>query len=149
MTTRKAENHYPTMPLEDIKALPVPDLAAPDSMLFLWATPPKLAEACEVMAAWGFEFISSAAWVKGAPGIGHYFRQSHEALLLGRRGKLPVPHEGARAESVIEAPRGDHSAKPECVYEVIEAMYPGHARIDLFARAKRAGWTAWGIQAPR
>lgn len=55
---RAIENHYPTMALEDIKALRIP--AAEDAVLFLWATPPLLMKAGEVMAAWGF--ATGRAW---------------------------------------------------------------------------------------
>ena len=46
---------YPTMDLDAIKALKVQSIAAPDSVLFLWATVPMHMQAGEVMAAWGFD----------------------------------------------------------------------------------------------
>lgn len=60
-----AENHYPTMSIEEICALPVADLAARDSALFLWATFPQLNEAFRVMEAWGFKYKTLAfLWLK-------------------------------------------------------------------------------------
>lgn len=42
---RSAESHYPTMKIEDIKALPIGELADKDCALFLWITFPMLREA--------------------------------------------------------------------------------------------------------
>ena len=60
-----AEKHYPTMGIDEICALPVADLAAPDSVLFLWATFPQLPEALRLIKAWGFQYKSVAfVWLK-------------------------------------------------------------------------------------
>ncbi len=60
-----AENHYPTMGIDELCALPVADLAAPDSALFLWATFPQLPEALRLIKAWGFQYKSVAfVWLK-------------------------------------------------------------------------------------
>ena len=92
-------------------------------------------------------YRTHGVWVKGGPpGQGHYFRQQHEVLLLAVRGAMPTPSTAARVSSVIQAPRGRHSEKPESVYEIIEAMYPGLPKVELFARKRRPGWTAWGDQ---
>ena len=139
---REIENQYPTLSLDEIKALDVP--AADDCVLFLWATSPKLAEAMEVVEAWEFSYRTCAVWVKDRIGMGYYFRQRHELLLLATRGRPGQPATGERVGSVFEAPRGAHSAKPVSVCEAIEAMYPDHPRIELFARSKREGWEVWG-----
>ncbi len=149
--TRAIENNYPTMTLDEIKALEPP--AADDSVLLMWATSPKLAEALEVVEAWGFEYRTCMAWVKADPetgkqhvGMGYYARQQHELLLIAKRGDLPVPAENTRPPSVVTAPRTQHSAKPERFYELIEAMYPDFTRVEMFARLNRTGWHAWGNQ---
>ena len=87
--SRAIENQYPTMALDDICALRVP--AADDAVLFLWATPPKMAEAVQVIDAWGFSYRTCASWDKEQIGMGYYFRQQHELLLVAARGALPVP----------------------------------------------------------
>jgi N6-adenosine-specific RNA methylase IME4 len=142
--TRSIENHYPTMTLGEIKALDVP--AEPDAVLFLWATSPKLAEALDVMAAWEFGYRTCMAWVKDKIGMGYYARQQHELLLIGKRGSLPVPEPSDRPSSVFHAPRGEHSAKPQVAYDLIEAMYPHLPRVELFARSQRPRWSVWGNQ---
>jgi N6-adenosine-specific RNA methylase IME4 len=139
---RSADEHYPTMDLDDIKALKVP--AAEDCALFLWGTQPMLPQALEVMAAWGFGYRSHLVWVKDHPGTGYWARNRHELLLIGARGDMPAPAPSARPESVLFAPVGRHSEKPVAAYEIIERMYPTLPKLELFARATRPGWTAWG-----
>ena len=143
---RQIEEHYPTMDLDDLKAMSV-DRLAPDAVLFMWATSPKLTEALEVLAAWGFLYRTCAVWIKDQIGMGHWVRQRHELLLIGVRGKPPTPHPSIRKDSIINAPRREHSMKPECVAEWIEAMFPQLGekdRIELFCRTPRKGWTVWG-----
>lgn len=144
--SREIENHYPTMDLEQICLLPVPDIAAQDAILFMWTTSPKLEESMQVIRAWGFNYRTCLVWVKDKIGMGYYARQRHELLLIAKRGDIPPPDTDARFDSVIEAPRQAHSEKPHVVYDMIEAMYPEFDRIELFARNKRAGWDSWGNQ---
>jgi len=143
--SRAIANQYPTMTLEAICELKPP--AALDAVLFLWATSPKLAEALAVLKAWGFIYRTCAVWDKEIVGMGYYFRQQHELLLVGARGAAPVPEPSHRPASVFRVRRGRHSAKPDHVYELLEAMYPtltDRDRVELFARQPRPGWTAWG-----
>ena len=140
----KIENHYPTMTTEAICALPVSALATEAAVLFLWSVAPNLPEALQVMAAWGFDYETSMVWVKHFIGPGYWVRSRHEFLLIGSRGDMPHPAPCARPDSVIEAPRREHSRKPDEAYEIIERMYPELPRIELFARQTRPGWAAWG-----
>lgn len=141
--TRVIENQYPTMTLDDIKALDVP--ALDDAVMFMWATSPKLAEAFEVLGAWGFNYRTCAVWVKPRIGMGYYFRQRHELLLVATRGSLPVPEPSARRDSVFTTTKTlRHSEKPSDVRETIATMYPDLPRIELFARTPAEGWAVWG-----
>lgn len=145
--SRQIENQYPTMGLDEICALPVPKITTPDSVCFMWVTSPKLAEALRVLDAWGFTYRTCAVWVKDKIGMGYYFRQQHELLLVATKGELPVPEPTARPSSVINGPREAHSAKPKCVHEMIAGMYPEFAKIELFCRDAQPGWAVWGNQA--
>jgi N6-adenosine-specific RNA methylase IME4/ParB-like chromosome segregation protein Spo0J len=142
--TPDTENHYPTMTTEAICALPVANLATPDAVMFLWTTTAHLPEALRVMTAWGFEYQTNMVWIKDWIGPGYWVRGRHELLLIGSRGNMPHPAPSARPDSVIEAPRREHSRKPDEAYELIERMYPDLPRIELFARHARAGWAASG-----
>ena len=147
---RAADNHYPTSALEEIKALAVASIAAPDCVLFLWATVPMLPQAHEVMAAWGFAYKSNFAWAKNRMGTGFWNRNKHELLLIGTRGHIPAPAMGTQAASLIEAPVRSHSEKPAVFYEIIERYFPTLPKIELHARSAvaRPGWDAWGLEAP-
>jgi hypothetical protein len=139
---RSADNHYPTMALDDIMALPVP--AADDCVLFLWATSPMLQEALDVMDAWGFTYKSHIIWVKDRIGTGYWARNKHELLLIGTRGDIPAPSMGTQPPSVIEAPVGKHSEKPTAFAEMIEGLFETLPKIELFCRSPRPGWDVAG-----
>lgn len=153
---RGAGFKYPQMKLADIKALRVQDLAADNALLYLWAVPPMLPEALEVMAAWGFKYKTFAfTWIKttskGTPafGMGHYTRANAEVVLLGKRGKgVPVIDHGVN--QVVLAPRREHSRKPDEVRDRIDQLHAsyldGVGRVELFARAQSShdGWDLWG-----
>ncbi|HET7552345.1 MAG TPA: MT-A70 family methyltransferase [Gemmatimonadaceae bacterium] len=147
--TRTAENHYPTLSHDELLALPVGEIAARHAVLFLWTTPPKVAEAAELIAAWGFAYKTCAVWDKERLGLGSWYRLQHELLLIATRGNVPPPAPMNRPPSVIHAPRGAHSAKPATVREQIERMYPHVPRIELFARGAVPGWEVWGFEAVR
>jgi N6-adenosine-specific RNA methylase IME4 len=139
---RAADNHYPTVTVDKLKAMTVPK--APTSILFLWATAPMLLEALAVMAAWGFAYKTHLVWAKDKVGTGYWARSRHELLLIGTRGDVPAPAMGLQPESVIEAPRGEHSVKPDEFRVIIEAMFPNCPRLEMFARTPREGWDSWG-----
>lgn len=146
------ENHYQTMDLADIFALPVESLAAENAHLHLWATGPLLPEAFAVMESWGFDYKASLVWHKtGRLGLGHYWRVCHEVMLLGVRGSLPFPDGAHDIRSVVEHDPGAHSAKPDVFRSLVERVSPG-PRLELFGRdsgASAPGWVVWGNQIPR
>jgi N6-adenosine-specific RNA methylase IME4 len=148
---RAADNHYPTSETEAICARPVQQLAAPDCVLALWATAPMLPDALRVLASWGFTYKTHAIWKKlrngNGRGSGYWFTGEHELLLIGTRGNVPAPAT-AICGSVIDAPAGKHSAKPEIFAQLLEQVFPNLPKIELNRRGKpRAGWEAWGNEA--
>jgi len=142
--SRAIENQYPTLPLEDICALPVSDKATAQAVLFLWATAPKVDEALQVIKAWGFTYRTHLVWDKVRMGMGYYGRVRHEDLLISNRGGMPTPETDALPDSIISAPRAEHSRKPDVFYELIEGLYPEVPYLELFARRRRTGWDVWG-----
>lgn len=143
---RSIENHYPTLSLEEICALPVAQLATEDAILYMWATAPKLAECMQVLPAWGFDYRTNFVWIKDKIGMGYHARSQHEILLVAKRGNIPPPAVADRVSSVVSADRGRHSEKPEAFYELIESFYPTLPKIELFCRSPRDGWAVWGNQ---
>jgi N6-adenosine-specific RNA methylase IME4 len=151
---RGAVYQYPTMTTEELCRLRVAEIASPDAVLFLWSTWPLLPDALRVMAAWGFEYKTTAfVWLKttasgkDAFGMGHYTRANTEPVLLGVRGKMPVLSHSVR--QVVRAERRRHSEKPGEVRDQIVTLYGDVARIELFARERVSGWEAWGLDVER
>lgn len=139
---RKIENHYPTMPIEEICALPVP--SADDAVLFLWATAPLLEDALRVMREWGFAYKTNLVWDKVAMGCGYWARIQHELLLIGVKGKFSPPTPSLRARSVVRIPRTIHSRKPAEVRDMIARWYPNEKKLEMFARERVENWAPWG-----
>lgn len=150
-----AGNHYPIMSEAEIAALPVQRLAKKNAVLLMWTTGLKMAEALNVMRAWGFEYRGVfCTWVKTtkdgkrmAMSCGYYTRSGSEFVLMGIRGKPTALRRDGRRDvrQVLHAPRTRHSAKPEALHKMATDVFP-HAvdRIELFARRPVDGWTVWG-----
>lgn len=151
---RAAENHYPVSrdahtAAEIVERTKDRFAVADDNCVcFMWATIQHLAIAIDVLRLRGFEYKSSYAWGKDKIGLGYWSREKHEILLIGVKGKIDCPAQGTQRESLIMAPRGEHSAKPELFLEMIESYFPTLPKIELNRRGPaRQGWTAWGNQA--
>jgi N6-adenosine-specific RNA methylase IME4 len=144
MTATGAEHHYPTMSLEELKALGVPSLVADDSVLFLWATSPLLPDGLELAKAWGFTYKGAFIWDKVKHNLGHYNSVRHEFLLICTRGSC-TPEHTQLFDSVQSIERAEHSVKPEEFRRIIETLYPSGRKIELFRRGDTPeGWAAWG-----
>ena len=136
-----ADNHYSLMPMEQIKAMPVADLATSDAHLWLWVTNNVLRDGYDVMEKWGFTPRSVFSWIKPRMGLGVYLRNATEHVLFGTRGKAPILFKAQ--PNWLFAPLQDHSHKPEEQYAIIERCSPG-PYLELFARRNQPGWDAWG-----
>lgn len=141
-TRGAAEDHYPTMSLDELAALELP--AADDAHLYLWVTNGFLREGFDLMATWGFTYKACLTWCKPQIGMGNYFRNSTEHVLFGLRGKLPTLANNVPTWFVADRTR--HSAKPECFYDLVERSSPG-PYMEMFARSRRFGWHTWGNEA--
>ena len=146
---RSAEQHYPTMPLEDIKNLSVNELAYENCALFLWAVSPMLPQALEVMESWGFIYKTVAfTWIKEDTkgdifkGLGFWTRSNAEFCLLGTRG-MPKRN-SSDVSQIIISKREEHSKKPDEIRDRIVELMGDLPRIELFARNERKGWVSWG-----
>jgi N6-adenosine-specific RNA methylase IME4 len=144
---KSPDRHYATMSIEDIKALPVADLAADNCLLWVWGTAPMLPQQFDVIAHWGFTYKTKGVWVKrtvnGKLGfsLGYGFRNAHEEIILAKIGE-PVLERDVR--SVIEGPLRENSRKPDEAYREAERLMPYARRADVFSREDRKGWEACG-----
>lgn len=147
---RGASFKYPVMSIEDIKKLPIKDLAADDCALFMWVTMPKLNEVFSVIEAWGFEYKTVAfTWVKKNKksdswfwGMGRWTRANAELCLLATKGK--PKRVSAGVHSILDDPVMRHSQKPDSARQRIVELMGDIPRIELFAREKVEGWDSWG-----
>lgn len=138
---------YSTMSLDQIKELPVLDLAATDCILWLWAVNPMLPQAIAVLAAWGFEFKTAGTWLKTTKngkinfGTGYILRGSNEPFLIGTRGS---PRTAKNVRSGFTGLIREHSRKPEEAFAAAEKLMPKARRLELFSRTNRPGWDTFG-----
>jgi N6-adenosine-specific RNA methylase IME4 len=159
---RNPKNHYATMPIAQIAALPVSELAHPDGCrLFLWITFPQLFRFPTLLKAWGFRYCTGRPWAKLKPnedgliiypdsfakGTGYEVTNSAELQIIAKRGRpqrLPsVKGQGAKLSGLIIAARREHSRKPDCVRDEIARLFEG-PRCELFARSHHPAFEAWG-----
>jgi len=149
--SRSVEKHYRTLSMQDIKSLPVGQLAAKDSVLFLWTTGPFLREAQAVIEAWGFKYKTLGFnWVKTREGTGvlhmgtgYHTRANAELCLLATKGR-GLPRVRRDVRQVVISPVGRHSENPQKAHHRIEELYGPQRRIELFARRQVPGWDAVG-----
>jgi len=147
-------SRYATLTLDDIKRLPVEQVAADVAHLYLWVPNALLPEGLAVMQAWGFRYKSNIVWHKvrkdggsDGRGVGFYFRNVTELVLFGVRGRnARTLAAGRRQVNYLSSRKREHSRKPDELYPLIEACSPGPF-LELFARGVREGWTVWGRQA--
>jgi N6-adenosine-specific RNA methylase IME4 len=147
-------SRYATLTLDDIKQLPVAQVAADVAHLYLWVPNALLPEGLAVLQAWGFRYKSNLIWHKvrkdggsDGRGVGFYFRNVTELVLFGVRGRnARTLAAGRRQVNYLSSRKREHSRKPDELYPLIEACSPG-PYLELFARGVRGGWTAWGNQA--
>lgn len=151
---RMPDDHYPVLSDEEIAAFKIgeqsiEEIAGDDALLFLWCTSSNILRATVIMEAWGFDYKTQAVWDKMQIGTGLIFRNQHEVLLVGARGKPPKPIE--LFSSVFRYQRTKHSTKPPEIRQAIERMYPffdtPETKIELFARDQVEGWTCVGFEA--
>lgn len=136
------------MPVKDIMALPIGELADPEGChLYCWTTNNYLPAALECIQMWGFEYITTITWLKDRMGLGQYYRGLTEhCLFASTKKRLPYKMaDGKRCQGVtgFSEPKTIHSRKPDSMRNMIE--WVSYApRIELFAREHHAGWDVWG-----
>lgn len=159
---KSPEAHYCTMPIDDIKALPVNELAGPDCLLFLWSTWPHLKFALEVMDVWGFKYITGGSWIKRTKnwklgfGTGFVMRSSCAPYLIGKIGHPELKSKSERNAFIwedipdkIESYRREHSRKPPEMRDMIDRLLPHAYKAELFAREAWGDNDIWGNEAAK
>jgi len=139
---RRAANPYPTMSIEDIRAITLP--ATDDCVLWLWVTNLNMHDGLHILEHWGFELRNIMTWAKPSFGIGRWLRGQTEHCLLATRGNPLFTAESA--STLLQAARTEHSAKPDAFYVMVEQVCHGR-KLDYFSRKHRDGWDSYGDEA--
>lgn len=150
----KRLNRYGTLDLETIAKLPVSEISADTSHLYLWVPNALLKEGLHVMESWGFQYKTNIIWHKvrkdggsDGRGVGFYFRNVTEVVLFGVRGKNARTLSPGRSQvNLVSTRKREHSRKPDELYPIIEECSNGPF-LELFARGARKNWSVWGDQA--
>lgn len=146
--TRRVANPYPEMTVEQIAAMPIAERAQDDAVLWLWIPNRFLLEAAHIpiCRGWGFEPKNILTWAKDRMGTGRWMRGQTEHCILAIRGRPTTLFYDQ--PTLVNAPMGAHSAKPDAFYDMVERTCPAPAYLKLFARSNRANWISWGDEAP-
>ena len=144
--------HYQTMTTQNIKELPVFELAGGDCALFIWTTDSHIPDCLEIIKAWGFTYKTVGfAWLKTAKwniltqsNLGKWTQKNIELCFMATKGKMSQYLQDRSVAQLIEYPRQRHSRKPVEVRLRIERMFGDIPRLELFARRKVEGWDCWG-----
>lgn len=151
-----AAKFYKTMNDQDLLSLQVRELARDTSVVFCWATSPRLDFAISLLRHWGFHYRGiSFVWVKsrkdgtpiGARGVRPSIVKPTTEFVIAasatRKGR-PMPLADESVSQVVLAPTTAHSQKPDEIHKRIDRLYPSASKLEMFARRGRRGWDAWG-----
>ncbi len=139
---RKVKLPYETMTIEEIKSMPIGELAEEGCHLWLWTTNQFIKQAFEIMESWGFKYLSLITWVKPS-GCGNWFVSRTQHILFGYKDKCQFNKARYKPTVLHTNIPKKHSQKPEEFYELIESI-SDNKRLELFARTKTEGWDVWG-----
>ena len=139
--SHRAANPYPSMRLDQIKALEIGSIAHADCVLWLWTTNAHLREAFSLVDHWGFAYKTILTWGKDRFGTGDWLRGQTEHCLMAVKGKPTITL--TNQTTLITGKLREHSRKPDEFYTLVETLCPAPAngRYELFQREQRKGWT--------
>tara|TARA_R110000787_G_scaffold258075_1_gene363280 strand:+ start:1649 stop:2212 length:564 start_codon:yes stop_codon:yes gene_type:complete len=143
--SKTAGEHYQVAYSTNFNNLPLKNIAAKDSLLFMWCSGCLMKQAIELMEAWGWTFKQVAfVWDKKRVNPGSYSMTACEFVIVGKRGKIPQPRGVRNTRQLLSELRGKHSVKPEQVMKSLCAMFPTQNKLELFARRDCEGWDTTG-----
>lgn len=139
---QKPELDYVTMPFDEIKALPIGEMADTNSVIFLWTIQKWLPKSFELLDTWGFKYQRTLTWDKKNGMCLFGFHHRTEFVLFGYKGKIEIYPKRKAIPTVFDGKSERHSAKPDEFYQLVQGL--GKNRVDVFARREREGWDVFG-----
>jgi N6-adenosine-specific RNA methylase IME4 len=118
-------------------------MLAKNAAVFMWQSD-SLPHATGLLAGiWGLRIVTNPVfiWKKPSIGMGYWGRKRAETVVMMVKGR-PKRLSGG-VDQVIEAPRREHSRKPDEIYARVEALVGG-PYLEMFARQQYPGWDTWG-----
>lgn len=137
------EDKYPTMTIDEIRSLPIDNLAGDECSLFMWTTHTFLPDALKIINEWGFKYFCCITWDKGNGWTQLGFHKRTEFLLYAYKGGINVNQYGDAIPTIISEKKTYHSKKPDSIRDLIAKKTP-EPRLEMFARGKYEGWIVWG-----
>jgi N6-adenosine-specific RNA methylase IME4 len=141
--THRAANPYPSMSIDEIMAMPVPEICEEDCILWLWTTNSFIVQAHQIAETWGFTTKTILTWAKDRMGVGDWLRGQTEHCLMAIKGK-PVINL-TNQTTLLNGPMREHSRKPDEFYALVNSLCPGQ-KCELFSREERDGWHNFGAE---
>jgi len=151
-----ASQKYPTMSLDDICKLGsmgnfgIQKITESNALLFLWVTNSMiLSHTPKVLESWGFTYRNIFIWKKKSFGLGYWFRNCTENLIIASKGNVkPFRYQ---KRNFLETKGLRHSQKPEEVRTMIDEIaaktFGARAKkLEMFARVQTSGWDSWGLE---
>lgn len=143
----QTELDYPTMDINEIRALPVRNLAEESGChIYLWTTQKYLPTAYEIFKDWEVDYQCQMTWVKNVGFTPFSFMYTTEHCLFGHYGSLPLLKLGKRLDFTAKV--REHSRKPDEFYNLVREVSP-EPRLDWFSREKREGFDQYGNETSR
>lgn len=134
---------YATLSLRRLRQLPIAELGADSSHLWLWATNSTLVAALELGASFGYTYRGIVTWLKSRPGRPtRYLQANTEHLLFFTKGDAPAVRRGQTTGFL--APNLVASEKPAEAFAIIERVSPP-PYLELFARQRPSSSADWSV----
>ena len=132
---------YPTMTIDEIKALEIEKIADEHCHIYLWTTHKFLPASFDILRTWGFKYQCLLTWIKNVGFTPFSWMYSTEHVLFGRKGNLDLLVKGKRLD--FTGKRREHSRKPDEFYNLVKQVSPA-PRIDCYSREQREGFEQYG-----
>ena len=147
----KADDHYPTMSLTELKKLLINEMLEDNALVFMWTTGPLLKRSIRLGTTWGLQYATIGfVWDKQQVNPGNYTMSQIELCLIFKKGAIPTPRGARNVKQFLSQERREHSRKPDEVRRRIDEMFPDLKKLEMFARSMPDNdWDAYGNEVNR